>query len=277
MNLNKRIERDTTEKDRVRQNLAPDFKGGRETWRTKFSLRTLTAAACMLVLIISLSVALPIVLTNSSSDSDQLRFSFTEQDFNACELGYYINPLYVGEEEADASNFGICLEEYCLKNDLDILCIPRNIISPFYADEHIAWRNTYMHVHKEDPSIRYWQEQLLSPDTPSDPKRSGQISMVLTVMTKNNLVKGYEVDEKDASATIIDGIKITYGFGGDYISSSEFAYSYAEVDFAYGDYKYHLYIEPKQPLLIISDGAPLTPPDISAIQIYIEDILSALN
>ena len=269
----------------MRHNLAP-YISQKEN-RSKLSLRAMSAIACMLVVIVTLSVVLPITLLNESNPSEPMTpqtpestppenhyYSTTEKDFKGVELGYYINPLYVGEEDANASNFGVCLEEYCIENDLDILRIPRNTISEFYSDDHIAWRNTYMNIHKENPSIRYWKENILSPATPGDPDRNGQMSITLTVMTKEISIPIYELDKEGASSAMINGVQIYYIFTGRAISDTQIGFDDVEIAFNYGDYKYFVLIEPEEPFLLINNGEPLTPPDISVVQIYIEDILS---
>lgn len=287
MRLHKKIERNNEEKQRLRQRLAPYISEGKEKRRTAVSVRTTSAIACMLAVIITLSVVLPVTLINSPGEpqisdpgtsappgEEPPRYSYTGKDFKGVELGYYINPLYVGEEDANASNFGVCLEEYCEENDLNILYIPRNTISEFYADEHIAWRNTYMNIHKEVPAVRYWQENILSPETPDDTLRSGQTSVTLTVMTKEVDINSYQINDKYASYAIINDIHIAYLFSGNFISTNEYAFSEVSIAFEYGDYKYFILIEPKDPFLIIENGEQIIPPDISVAQIYIEDILS---
>ena len=291
MRLHKRIEKGGEAKRRMRQNLAPYITTGEEK-KFKLSPRAISAIACMLVVIVTLSVLLPVTLnkdggapqnpdlppaTSPEEEEEPPRYSYSETDYKMTTLSYYINPLYAGEEYADQNNFGLFFDEYCAQNDLEILHIPRNAISEFYADEHIVWRNSYVLTHKEDPSLKYWKEEFFVPDTPSDPARAGQISILFIAMQNDLTLSKYEISEDSARHMTVNGTEITYSVTGDFINTHQYAYTEAMVTFEYGEYHYYVRLEPKKPLLVvevtdIADG--LVPPDLSAVQIYIEDILS---
>ena len=295
MRLHKRIEEGGEAKRRMRQKLAPYITTGEEK-KFKLSPRAISAIACMLVVIVTLSVLLPVTLnkdggapqnpdlppaTSPEEEEEPPRYSYSETDYKMTTLSYYINPLYVGEEYADQNNFGLFFDEYCAQNDLEILHIPRNAISEYYADEHIVWRNSYVYTHKEDPSLTYWAEEFFSLDAPNDSLRR-QMSIKLYIMPKNLSLSNYQVGEHYVFTAMVNGVEITYSpkdmreIKDD--SGEKFAYKSMAIEFVMGDYKYFARLYPKtqpQEYVFIRDAFDdLAVPDLSAVQIYIEDILS---
>lgn len=262
MNLHKKIERSNEKKQNLKQDLVPSETAA----GSRLSPRAVAAITCVLVVAVALCVCLPIVFS-AENDADSLRFCDSTSEFDMTAIGFYINPAYVGQDYADQNNGGICLEEYCLKNRLDMLSIPRNDISIFYADEQIAYRETYLYTNKEDPSLEYWQEKLLSPDTTADSMRPYAL-ITLTILPQDLVIRTLDVGEESFSETTLHGILISHFFTVD-ASDSE-SYTEAEFRFAYGGYKYYVSIRP-------NEKKPWTSLEAEKAWIYMEDILSALN